>query len=111
MTPIDPERVDWLYNELQSMRTEVEEQHQRLRSDMNVGFDRISSDCKRCTQLYGTRLTVIETERTIEQREQDKTEALRVRQVVARGTVAGSIAAAIVAGVWSLILWILGQRL
>jgi cell division septum initiation protein DivIVA len=110
MTASPEPEVGWLYNELQSLRTEVREQHQRLRSDMNAGFALISNDCKKCTQLYGTRLTVIETERTIEQREQSKTEALHARQVAARGTVAGAIAAAIVTGIWSAVLWILGQR-
>jgi hypothetical protein len=77
---------------------------------MNAGFALISTECKKCTQSYGTRLTVIETERMVEQREQAKTEAVRARQVMTRGSMAGSIAAAIVAGVWSIVLWILGQR-
>lgn len=65
MSPSD----QWLFDTLTSMRQEGQEQHQRLRSDVNAGFDKLWEEMKSIrSDLSGTdkRLLVVETERGAE---------------------------------------------
>ena len=61
--------ADWLWNELNSLRGEIKDQHQRLRADMNGGFDRLRTEMQfqngRVSQ-NDTRITIIETQRAEE---------------------------------------------
>jgi uncharacterized protein YoxC len=81
--------TDWLFHRLNTLEEKIDAQHSRLRGDMTTNFDKLSASVKdmfdRCDtriSINTTRLTVIETERTVE-----------ARQAVKRGTAAGAIAA------------------
>ena len=53
-----------VYELLQELRQDVREQHQRLRTDMNAGFDRLTTDERerqKAVADYRERLTAIET--------------------------------------------------
>lgn len=86
-----PERreTDWMWNQLNAMRDDMKEQHQRLRSDMHAGFDKLSHEIRervnpleRRAEDHSGRLIVIETERRSE-----------AAQALKRGTWAGLLAA------------------
>ena len=65
MSPSD----QWLFETLDSMRKETGEQHQRLRADMNAGFDRLRVEIQALQrEQSGTdkRVLVMETERGAE---------------------------------------------
>ena len=62
MSPSD----QWLFDTLDSMRKETSEQHQRLRADMNAGFDRLRVEIQSLSNEQGKtdkRVLVMETER------------------------------------------------
>lgn len=42
MSPSD----QWLFDQLNSMREESKDQHQRIRSDMNAGFDKLRDELR-----------------------------------------------------------------
>jgi hypothetical protein len=84
--------TDWLYNELTDLRREVREQHTRLRTDMNKGFEGMREELShrdpQCSD-HSNRLIVIETERKLEK-----------ARVIRRGTWAGLIAATGLTALW-----------
>ena len=85
-----PERrhlpADWLFNELSMLKDETKERHERLRGDMKSGFDllvvKLDQHAKDDAAVE-KRVTIIETQRTDEE-----------KQAVRRGTWAGILAAA-----------------
>ena len=99
MTPDDRDSAPsarWLYEELTAWRRETTEQHQRLRTDMNMGFDRIRAELivrqDQLIQDHGDRLLVIETQRTVE-----------AQQTIRRSTWAGMLAAAVLTALMKLV--------
>ena len=68
MSPSD----QWLFETLDSMRRETSEQHQRLRADVNAGFDKLRVEIQSLQrEQSGTdkRVLVMETERGAEARQ------------------------------------------
>lgn len=95
----DHRETDWLFNRMNALEEQMREQHQRLRSDMNAGFEKVSHDLRQTVismtptcRAHGERLLVIETERGIE-----KSQALK------RGTWAGLAAASGFTILWEVI--------
>lgn len=96
MTPTDKPGSDglpnsWLFERLNRLEDLTREQHQRLRSDMQSGFDNWRSEFQRHEEFdYETRRKI---ERLEVQHENDDKQAMR------RSSLYGAIAAAIVASV------------
>lgn len=63
---------EWLQAQLRLMSQQSQDQHQRLRSDMTAGFDKITAamtEHAKDDQKVETRVTIIETQRAGEARE------------------------------------------
>lgn len=61
-----PPSEQWLFETLNSMRQDTTEQHQRLRSDMNAGFDKLREELRTDRAAAGgveKRLTMLEFQR------------------------------------------------
>ncbi len=95
----DRRQTDWMWNEVNSLRTEITAQHRGLRSDMNAGFAKLSHDIservsplERRAEDHSTRLTIIETERKSEQ-----------AQAIKRGTYAAIIVTTSMQALWKIL--------
>lgn len=87
----NPQRreTDWLFQRLNSLEDQMRDQHQRLRSDMNAGFAKLSHEVgervqplERRAEDHSGRIIVIETERRAE-----------AAAAVKKGALAGILAA------------------
>lgn len=74
--------IDYFLEELRLLRAEQTERHQRMRSEMHAGFDKVTMEVRQRLDDHSGRLLIIETERKVEQ-----------TQSVRRGTWAGILAA------------------
>lgn len=66
---MSPSDGQWLFEAINDMRKESQEQHQRLRADVNAGFDKLWDELKglRKDQIATDKdVTVIKTERGVE---------------------------------------------
>lgn len=96
-----PERreTEWLFQRLNDLENQMRDQHQRLRSDMNAGFTRVTheigervSPLERRAEDHSGRLLTIEVERRAE-----------AQQALKRGTWAGVLAGAGITGVFKVL--------
>lgn len=66
---MDRRETDWLRSEIQQMREEHREAHQRLRSDMHSEFDKMRTDLINrhwaAVERLNEKVLVIETERAV----------------------------------------------
>lgn len=86
---------DWLYQELTALRSEMREQHQRLRSDFSSAIDRLRADMAEHQDFDNetrTRVDRIQTERDVED-----------KQIVRRSTWLSIVFSAAVMAIWEII--------
>jgi len=92
--------VEWLAAQFDDLKAETKDRHERLRADMNAGFQGLAQKLDahaKDDQLVADRVLIIETERKEESRQQ-----------VRKGTLAGMVAAAGLTAGWELLkhrLW------
>lgn len=99
MTPDVPDH--WMLQALADLRTDMRDQHRRLREDMNKGFDSLWDEMRGQNDRisdHSDRLTQIETERRME-----------ARQALKHSTLAGALTAAGLTVVVDVGKWFMGK--
>jgi hypothetical protein len=91
----------WIYEALERLRTDMQQQHVRLRDDMNRGFDALRMEIRRETDRvddHSDRITMIETARTVEE-----------KAAVKHGTWAGIMTSIGANALFYLVRWVQGK--